>query len=414
MEQRQTISQIAECVILEMERMQYSPATISTFRVKAKQLSRYVQEKTGTDYFTEELGRRYLADTIGLPFAENRWLTSPEASHIRCVRRIGEYQLYGAVLRNHAKNAKILDGWELGDKKIVAAYVESVQTADNSDATKKLRIRHIRQFYEFLASRKVSGIHDISAQIISDYAASLQGESPVYTKHRLATLRFYFRFLKQSSILEYDWSFAVPKVIAPKNLNVPALWSKEELERLLESIDRGGPAGKRDYAIILLVVQLGLRIADVSNLRLESLKWERNEIEFIQHKTGNRVTQPLLDDVGWAIIDYIKYGRPKVESPFVFLTVNAPYTPMKSSSIGCILDRHRVRCGIEKKDGAVSGMHSLRHALARRLLEQGTELSTVSNIMGHTSYTSTSPYLKVDIEGLRECALSLEGVLTDA
>lgn len=136
MEQRQTISQIAECVISEMERMQYSPATISTFRVKAKQLSRYVQEKTGTDYFTEELGRRYLADTIGFPFAENRWLTSPEASHIRCVRRIGEYQLYGAVLRNHAKNAKTLDGWELGDEKIIAAYVESVQTADNSDATK--------------------------------------------------------------------------------------------------------------------------------------------------------------------------------------------------------------------------------------------------------------------------------------
>lgn len=120
--------------------------------------------------------------------------------------------------------------------------------------TKKLRIHHIRQFYEFLTSRKVSGIHDISAQIVSDYAASLQGESSVYTKHRLATLRFYFRFLKQKSILECDWSFVVPKVIAPKNLNVPALWSKEELERLLKSIDRGSPAGKRDYAIILLVV----------------------------------------------------------------------------------------------------------------------------------------------------------------
>ena len=76
-------------------------------------------------------------------------------------------------------------------------------------------------------------------------------------------------------------------MIAPKNLNVPALWSREELERLLKSIDRGSPAGKRDYAIILLVIQLGLRISDVSALRLDSLKWERNELEFIQHKTGN-------------------------------------------------------------------------------------------------------------------------------
>ena len=70
-------------------------------------------------------------------------------------------------------------------------------------------------------------------------------------------------------------------MIAPKNVNVPALWSREELERLLKSIDRGSPAGKRDYAIILLVVQLGLRIADVSALRLDSLKWEQNELEFI-------------------------------------------------------------------------------------------------------------------------------------
>lgn len=414
MEQRQTISEIAECVISEMERMQYSPQTISTFRVKAKQLSQYVQEKTGADYFSEELGQAYLADTIGFPFEENRWLTSPESAYMRCVRRIGEYQLYGAVLRNRAKKAKILGGWELGDEKIIASYVESVQTADNSEATKKLRIHHIRQFYEFLAARKASGIHDISAQIISDYAASLQGESPVYTKHRLATLRFYFRFLKQNGILECDWSFAVPKVIAPKNLNVPALWEKDDLERLLKGIDRGSPAGKRDYAIILLVVQLGLRIADVSGLRLDSLKWDRRELEFIQHKTGNRVTQPLLEDVGWAIIDYIKYGRPNVESPFVFLTVNAPYTQMKSGSIGCILDRHRVRSGIQKRRGTAGGMHSLRHALARRMLEQGTPLSTVANVMGHTSYASTSPYLKVDIEGLRECALSLGEALADA
>lgn len=132
---------------------------------------------------------------------------------------------------------------------------------------------------------------------------------------------------------------------------MPTLWEKDDLERLLKGVDRGSPAGKRDYAVILLVVQLGLRISDVSSLRLDSLKWERNELELIQHKTGKRVTHPLLEDVGWAIIDYIKYGRPNVESPFVFLMVNAPYTQMKPGSIGCILDRHRVRCGI--KSGAV-------------------------------------------------------------
>lgn len=413
MEQRQTISEIGECVIEEMERLGYSPLTIQCFRRDVQHLANFAFQKTGEEYFSEELGIEYLHAAIGFPFETPHRLTSKEGECIRCVRRIGEYQLHG-VLRPRATKVKDSTGWELDDGKIISSFIESMQTADNSEATKKLRIHHIQQFYGFLGSRKLDGVHSISAQIISDYAASLQGDSPVYAKHRLATLRFYFRFLHKSGILECDWSFAVPKVMTPKNLNVPTLWEKDDLERLLKGIDRGSPAGKRDYAVILLVVQLGLRISDVSGLRLDSLKWERNELELIQHKTGNRVTYPLLEDVGWAIIDYIKYGRPNVESPFVFLTVNAPYTPMKRGSMGCILERHRIRCGIEKRRGTVSGMHSLRHALARRLLEQGTPLSTVANIMGHTSYVSTSPYLKVDIEGLRECALSLGEVLTDA
>lgn len=413
MEQRQKISEIGEHIIAEMERLQYAPLTIKGFHREVLRLAEYAEKIGGTEFFNEELGARYLRETIGFPFETPHPLTSVEGAKIRCVRRIGEYQLYGAVLRNRSAKARSLKNWELGDEKIIAAYIDAVQTADNSEATKKLRIYHIRQFYEFLASRKINGVQNISAQIISDYALSLQGDSPVYTKHRLATLRFYFRFLWQSNILESDWSRAVPKVIAPQNLNIPALWEQSDLDRLLQGIDRGNPTGKRNYAIILLVVQLGLRVSDVANLRLDSLKWERREIQLIQHKTGKRVTQPLLDDVGWAIIDYIKYGRPKIDSPFVFLTVNAPYTQMLPASVGCILDRQRVRCGIEKRRGTVGGMHSLRHALARRLLEQGTPLSTVANVMGHASYTSTSPYLKVDIEGLRECALSLGEVLTD-
>ena len=78
-----------------------------------------------------------------------------------------------------------IENWGLGDEKIITAYIESVQTADNSEVTKKHRIHYIRHFYEFLASKQVNGIHDISAQIISDYAMSLQGGAPVYTKQRL-------------------------------------------------------------------------------------------------------------------------------------------------------------------------------------------------------------------------------------
>ena len=198
MEERKTIREIGENIIAEMERMQYAPLTMEYFRYDVRRLADFARQRTGEEFFSEELGRIYLADTIGYPITENRWLTTQEAARVRCVRRIGEYQLYKTVRRNYAQKAKVSDNWKLGDEKIISAYIESVQTADNSEATKKLRIHHIRQFYEFLTSRKATGIYDISAQLISDYAASLQGDSPVYTKHRLATLRFYFRFLHQN------------------------------------------------------------------------------------------------------------------------------------------------------------------------------------------------------------------------
>ena len=88
--------------------------------------------------------------------------------------------------------------------------------------------------------------------------------------------------------------------------------------KLLAAIDRGNPSGKRDYAIILLVARLGIRVGDVNNLKFENIDWRTNSISFVQNKTGNRATLPLLKDVGWAIIDYVNNGRPKIESLIFF------------------------------------------------------------------------------------------------
>ena len=414
MEQKETVAEIVAHVVAEMEKLQYAPLTIAGFIRDSKHLQSYLQEKTGANFFFFFLGQAYLKERIGFVPPVERPLTSREAAHVRCVRRIGEYQSYGLLLRNHMSKCHPDRDWALDDAAIISAFIKKMQTADNSQATKKLRINHIRRFYEFLESRHLRGVHEISAQLISNFAVTLQGDSPIYNKHRLATLQHYFRFLYRSGFLEQDWSHSVPRVVVAVNRNVPALWEKADLEKLLKSVDRGNPAGKRNYAIILLVIQLGLRISDVAHLRLDSLKWERCEIELIQHKTHHRIVQPLPNDVGWAIIDYIRYGRPKVDEPYVFLTVNAPYTQLVPSSIGCILDRQMRVCGIQKKLGITSGMHSLRHALARRLLEEGAPLSTVVDVMGHVQYDSATPYLKVDIDGLRTCALSLNEVTKDA
>lgn len=407
-----TIQEACNGVSKAMERLQYSPRTIEGFQLDCRRFCDYAVQKTGMDLLTDEICADYLQNSIGYPFAEgDRPLTTKEAAFMRCVRRLLEYQQYGTLFYVKKRKPVSAEVWAAEDARYISAYIEAMQTADNSEATKKLRSSHVRRFYQFLSSHGLKGVEDISPGIIRDFCCSLTNYSPVFARHILCTARNYFRFLYKNGYATCDWSETVPRMAVPANLNVPQLWEKEEIEKLLRSIDRGSLAGKRDYAIILLVAQLGLRVSDVANLQLESLKWERSELVLVQHKTGKRTVYPLLKDIGWAIAEYLKERTSaNISSPYAFVKNNAPYDPMLPSSIGCVLDRCMKRAGIPKQRGVTSGMHSLRHALARRLLAQNTSLYTVADIMGHSSYASSSPYLKADIEGMRRCALSLEEV----
>ena len=108
-------------------------------------------------------------------------------------------------------------------------------------------------------------------------------------------------------------------------MRIPSIWSHEDLKKLLDTIDRGNPSGKRDYAIILLVARLGLRSVDVKNLMLSDIKWSENKVMLVQSKTNEPVLLPLLKDVGWAIIEYLKNGRPESDFPNVFYGTWHPY-----------------------------------------------------------------------------------------
>lgn len=411
MEDERTIDELTEGVANEMRRMKYASETIKIFSNEGKKFKRYAHERFNTEVFSENIGAKYLSEKFGFPSGTVGQLPRMTQLAINCVRRLGQYALTDSFLNRRSPKEKMsFDNWSAGDNSIIIAYVDYVQTADNNESTKTRRIHHIKRFYDFLGSRSIPGMRALTAQTISDYMVSLSGLGSVEISHHLTTLRNYFRYLYRQGYCDQDWASSVPTIRRPKVLRLPALWEEEEIRRILSSIDRGSPVGKRDYAIILTVVQLGLRISDVAGLRLDSLRWDRNEIELVQQKTGKKLIQPLLGDLGWAIIDYIRFARPKVDEPFLFLTLNAPYNPMAPKTVGDVLRKYMQVCGINKPAGTVSGMHSLRHALARRLLAQGTSLQEVADILGHSGILSSAPYLKVDIDGLRDCGLSLAEV----
>jgi integrase len=181
----------------------------------------------------------------------------------------------------------------------------------------------------------------------------------------------------------------------------------------LGQIDRQSAIGKRDYAMVLLTARLGLRVGDLRRLELGWFDWRAKTLALTQHKTGVPLKLPLPGDVGWAVIDYVRHGRPETACRQVFVKHRYPFTAFGSStSAGCRLSYYARRAGIVFAAGRSHGLHSLRGALAVAMLQADTPPPIVTAVLGHAAGTTTAAhYLRLDTEHLRRCALDVEDVL---
>ena len=225
-------------------------------------------------------------------------------------------------------------------------------------------------------------------------------------------MRNFFSFLYHDGFLSEDIATLFPKVRVPRSGGIPYAWKTEDIQKLLGAVDREDPAGKRNYAIFLLTMHTGLRAGDIRNLRLKDIDWHRKIIHIIMSKTKQPLDLPLLPDVGWAIIDYLKNGRPQTSCDCVFVRHKAPFGPIGgTAALDKALHRYMIKAGLSTDIKEHHGMHSLRSTLARNMLNSGAPLLVISQTLGHSDINTTSIYLKIDIEGLRKCALELEEVL---
>ncbi len=248
----------------------------------------------------------------------------------------------------------------------------------------------------------------INLTLINYYIKTLAGYTYKTVEQNIFSLRAFFRFLLETDEVQIDFASKTPMVQARKQTRIPSVWTKDELKQLFTAIDRGSPKGKRDYAIILLACRLGMRCTDIKNLKMDNFHWNEKNIIFIQSKTRTALSLPLASEVGWAVIDYLKYGRPKIDSPYVFVKHMAPFDSFSEGNrLNQIIKRYMEIAHIptlKKK----RGMHSLRHTMASMLLEKNTPLSTIADILGHVDNDSTAVYLKVDIKKLKQCSLDFE------
>ena len=165
--------------------------------------------------------------------------------------------------------------------------------------------------------------------------------------------------------------------------------------------------------MLLLAARLGLRSSDIVNLKLKNIDWEKSEISLIQQKTKKALTLPLLNDVGEAIINYVKNGRPNVQDSHIFIRENKPYTHVSSSSLYTIVDQYLKRANIKVPANHRHGPHALRHSLATLLLEDNIPISTIKEILAHKSVETTKIYLKIAEKQLLRCALDVPAIATN-
>lgn len=225
----------------------------------------------------------------------------------------------------------------------------------------------------------------------------------------LMTIRIFLRYLCAEKLLkdnrEEYWMSILPTRVV-RQPKIPSIYSREEVERLIAAIDRANPQGKRDYAMILLAARYGLRVSDIIGLRHCNLDWAAGRIVLLQQKTGKKIELPLSEEVGKAIIDYLKFARPDIDEPYVFITVNAPYCKLTSACISRTISDYMRLADISFEERR-HGPHALRHSLATNLLGLNEPLPVISEILGHSSTESTRSYLRVDFNQLKQCALEV-------
>ena len=229
--------------------------------------------------------------------------------------------------------------------------------------------------------------------------------SPLSTGAVVSALRGYFRFRAACG----DTVHALIGVLSyPANWQralLPQTLADEEVERLLQSLDIPSPAMRRSAAIVRCAVDLGLRSVEIAALTLDDFNWRDGTVTLRKTKSRREQVLPLPEPTGRAIAAYLQHERPKSRHRGLFVRRMAPH----DEPIGADLVRKTIRQAYQRAGLPYTRSHLLRHTIARRLLDGGSSLKEVADVLRHRSLNTTLIYAKLDSRNLRSVALPWPG-----
>ena len=251
----------------------------------------------------------------------------------------------------------------------------------------------------FLSQQNGGEEFDLAELASSDVTTFVLGEARLRSvgsmKALLSPLRTLLRFLFVTGVVPHDLSAAVPAVASPRLTSLPRGVDAATVTALLASCDRHTAVGRRDFAILTLLVRLGMRAGEVAALRLEDVDW--GAAELVVRGKGSRLDRlPLPADVGAAVADYLRHGGPRSTCRALFVRACGPDGAMSPGSVAMVSRSASGRAGIP-----VVGAHRLRHTAATGMLRRGASLSEIAEVLRHRSESTTALYAKVDRAALK-------------
>jgi len=328
---------------------------------------------------------------------------SPEALHlVRAEAHAPVHQLLRLVLVVPGKQRALGDSWPFQDW---APGFRDHLTRERGLSPETIRGYgyHLLRFESYLRRRGLRDLAQLSPALLSGFMMEDAQRLSIGTLHgRCSTLRALLRYARRERICPADLSRVVERPRSYRLSGIPRSISSDEVVRVLSAIDRDTAVGKRDYAVLLLLVTYGLRAREIAALTFDDLDWKRERLRVPERKAGHSTVFPLSPIVGAALIDYIRDVRPPSPERRVFLRLLPPFRAIRPHLVS-----HRATVALRRAGVAVrrGGSHTFRHTCVQRLVDAEFPFKVIGDYVGHRHPDSTRTYGKVAIEALRAVAM---------
>lgn len=270
-------------------------------------------------------------------------------------------------------------------------------------ATCRVRLFYVRSFLnDRFKPRAHLDFQKITPEALLNFILEQRQRLCLETLQSLASsLRCFCRFLCFSGRVSGDLCHAIPRVASHGRDEFPTYLTDREVGRLLHRVGGSSSGQKRNYAIVLCLAKLGLRVGELAQLALDDIDWRAGTLRLAQTKGRRERRLPLPADVGKALADYLRHGRPSSNSRRVFLSLQDGH-PVRATGLSSMITKAMLRSGVKSSR---KGPHLLRHTVASHLVQRGTSLKAVADLLGHRDLSTTQIYAKVNIPLLKQVAM---------